>query len=37
MNTDPLGRLALLAAIERAAMAIDPRLCHGPRHADDRS
>ena len=35
MNADPLGRFALLAAIDRPAMAVDPRLCRGSRHADD--
>jgi hypothetical protein len=37
MNADPLGRFALLAAIKRAAIAIDPRLCresgHTPGHS----
>ena len=30
----PLGRFALLAAIERAAVAIAPAVCPGSRHAD---
>jgi hypothetical protein len=34
MSADPLGRFALLAAIDRAAVAIDPRLFGGSRHAD---
>jgi hypothetical protein len=34
MSADPLGRFALLAAIDRAAVAIDPRLSGGYRHAD---
>jgi hypothetical protein len=37
MSADLLGRFALLLAIERAAMAIDPRLFGGSRHADDGS
>jgi hypothetical protein len=33
MNAGPLGRFALLGALERAAvMASDPRLCHGSAH-----
>jgi len=37
MNADLLGRFALLPAIERAAMVIDPHLFGGSRHADDGS
>jgi hypothetical protein len=37
MSADPLGRFALLPAIERAAVPVDPRFGHGYRHADDRS
>ena len=37
MSAGPLGRFALLAAVERTAVAIDPRLSGGYRHADDGS
>ena len=37
MSADPLRRFAPLAAIRRAAMAIDPGLCHGSRHTPGQS